>query len=329
MNRIEKTQTSRNHFLRHNWFYPAARVAMEDFLVQAAYHLKPRCASSALRILLPSYIGVSPKEGSGIFDPIIKLRDEGLIDPLFYKMNDGLYIDIPDVLELVESSSGQPFILLKVNYFGFTDPNEQLLFDIVKNFKGYVLEDNAHGFFTYQARFEHFCDAAFFSLHKQFPFSQGGMLVTCNEEFSLIKYTGSPRPLPDENPFTYDIQAISAKCRSNFEIVDTLAKKYLDLWIPLRSLHTADITVPQTYPLVLQNSNRYQVYLDLNKQGYGVTSLYHTLIEPLQNNPRYASSRALADRILNIPVHQDVDTSLYTQLIDNLAQSCRVHALSQ
>lgn len=66
---------------------------MEDFLVQAAYHLKPRCASSALRILLPSYIGVSPKEGSGIFDPIIKLRDEGLIDPLFYKVNDGLYID--------------------------------------------------------------------------------------------------------------------------------------------------------------------------------------------------------------------------------------------
>lgn len=300
---------------------------MEDFIVQVAHHFDLQRSFGTLRILLPSYIGISPKEGSGIFDPIVKLRDEGLIEPLFYKMTPDLRIDMSDVFKLAELSSNCPFILLKVNYFGFVDPNEQLLFEIIKNFGGYVLEDNAHGFFTYQARLEHFCDATFFSLHKQFPFSGGGMLTTCSEELSALQYTGSPRPFPDENPFIYDIQAISTKCQNNFEIVDALAKKHLDLWTPLRSLHGTDATVPQTYPLVLQKSNRYQVYLDLNEQGYGVTSLYHTLIEPLRNDPQFATSRALADKILNIPVHQDVNASLYTQLIDSLAQSCEAHLL--
>ena len=76
------------------------------------------------------------------------------------------------------------------------------------------------------------------------------------------------------------------------------------------------------------SSDRFKVYLDMNELGFGVTSLYHTLIEPLRDDPRFEESRRLAACVLNLPVHQDVDASLYPDLIDSLKRSCRTNGIA-
>ncbi len=325
MSLIEKTQTQPNRFLQHDWYYGAAREAMQDFLTQAALAAQQNDANTKLVVMLPGYIGVSPKEGSGIYDPIVALTEQGLIEPLFYAMTDDLRIDLFDTFDAINACAQKPFVFLKVNYFGFSDPCEETLYNAVKQAGGILLEDNAHGYFTYHARLRHLCDATFFSLHKQFPFAHGGMLRIVNEELLDWTFAGSVEPREGEDPNAYNIQAISVTCIDNFNTAEALAQQHLDLWTPLRTLKNIDPTVPQTYPLALRNTDRFQVYLDLNEQGFGVTSLYHTLIEPLREDPRYAQSRKLADCVLNIPVHQDVDTALYPELIERLAQACAAH----
>ncbi|MEY8562510.1 hypothetical protein AALA21_05585 [Eggerthellaceae bacterium 3-80] len=328
MSLIEKTQTQTNRFLQHDWYYGAAREAMQDFLTQAANKAKVQDVATKLTVMLPGYIGVSPKEGSGIYDPIVALTEQNLIEPLFYAMTDDLRIDIFDAFDAINNKAGTPFVFLKVNYFGFSDPCEETLYQAVKQAGGILLEDNAHGFFTYHARLHHLCDATFFSLHKQFPFAHGGMLRVLDESLLDWAFSGSTKPRQGENPATYDIQAISVACINSFNAVEALAQQHLNLWTPLRTLKNIAPTVPQTYPLALRNTNRFQVYLDLNEQGFGVTSLYHTLIEPLRENPRFAQSRKLADCVLNIPVHQDVDANLYPELIERLAQACQASAIA-
>lgn len=78
-------------------------------------------------------------------------------------MNGNLDIEVQDVLNKIRKENGRKYILLRVNYFGFSDKNEEMLFEIVRNMNGLLLEDNAHGFFTYHFRLNHFCDATFFA----------------------------------------------------------------------------------------------------------------------------------------------------------------------
>lgn len=60
----------------------------------------------------------------------------------------------------------------------------------------------------------------------------------------------------------------------------------------------------------------------MNDSGYGVVSLYHTLIEPLQKED-YQISIDLSKRILNLPVHQDTDTSRYPEMVRLLIEFCK------
>lgn len=83
-------------------------------------------------------------------------------------------------------------------------------------------------------------------------------------------------------------------CKRNYLIIDKLIKdRGFDYWFPVKDVTEIENTVPQTYPLVLLRSDRYQVYLDLNEKGYGVTSLYHTLIDPLRDNSEYKQTHEL------------------------------------
>jgi dTDP-4-amino-4,6-dideoxygalactose transaminase len=46
----------------------------------------------------------------------------------------------------------------------------------------------------------------------------------------------------------------------------------------------------------------------MNAQGYGVVSLYHTLIKQLQTN-EWSQANAISQSIINLPVHQDIQDS--------------------
>lgn len=55
----------------------------------------------------------------------------------------------------------------------------------------------------------------------------------------------------------------------------------------------------------LLRANRDAVYHGMNRDGFGVVSLYHTLIEPIAP-AAFPDAHRLARRILNLPVHQDI-----------------------
>ena len=61
----------------------------------------------------------------------------------------------------------------------------------------------------------------------------------------------------------------------------------------------------------------------MNQKGYGVVSLYHTLIEPLRNK-EFGEAWDLSKCILNLPIHQDVDTNEYPNLVHELIMACKI-----
>lgn len=62
---------------------------------------------------------------------------------------------------------------------------------------------------------------------------------------------------------------------------------------------------PQTFPILLHDGDRYEVYRKKNRLGYGITSLYHTMIKPIADMEDTVINE-ISNHILNIPVHQDI-----------------------
>ena len=81
-------------------------------------------------------------------------------------------------------------------------------------------------------------------------------------------------------------------------------------------------TVPQTFPIRIIKGDRNKIYELMNQHGYGVVSLYHTLIEPLQRS-EYQASIDLSRCIMNLPVHQDVDADKYAEMVELLIDFCK------
>jgi selenocysteine lyase/cysteine desulfurase len=203
---IDKIAINKENQKIHEYYYSSAREGMFDLF----NNMKKEDMINTL--FLPGYIGWSPKEGSGIFDPIDKL--EGL-SIQYYKMTSDLSIDINDLSNRIKKIENDKFAVLAVNYFGFVDLRIEDVADIVKQYSGWLIEDNAHGFFTYQYTEENFSDATFFSLHKMFPFSSGGSLIVKNNQLTSLKYNGSNISDIEYNPRKYNVRNIAQIRREN------------------------------------------------------------------------------------------------------------------
>lgn len=316
---IEKNQSEVSNFITPTYYYNDARSAMKDLF---AVLMKEK---NVKVLFLPAYIGVSPIEGSGIYDPVCELEEQGLT-VFFYKITENLDIDIKHAVSLVDKYGKDTFIFLRVNYFGFIDKNASYLYRYVKEHGGVTVGDNAHGFFTYLRQNNITEDAVFFSLHKQFPFSDGGMLRIINKDMGALSYSGCTEPEDNRNPWVYDTISISEKRRQNYKYLSEASEKYKDIFVPLKSLDS-DFEVPQTFPIKLFNTDRFKVYLKMNEKGWGVVSLYHTLIEPLRNG-EYPVSEALSECILNLPVHQDAESEKYSEMLSLLAEVCKKYSIT-
>lgn len=316
---VLKKQQDESRFLAKDFWYESARVAMGDFLAVYAKHMS---SYGPVHVLVPAYIGVSPKEGSGIFDPLCALQEQGLISIVFYELTENLYINLQSLEHQIDRLAGEPYVLLRVNYFGFVDPSSPVLYQYVKRTGGCVLEDSAHAFFSYMHQKELSSDAVFFSLHKQFPFSEGGMLRVNNTELFPLSYSGGKAPKDGSNPWCYNLSLIAQAYRSNFEICEEFTRLNPEQWIPLRSLAQHDGIVPQSYPILLRHADRFQIYLEMNELGFGVTSLYHTMIDPLKGQEGSYPSVVTSKSILNIPTHPDVEGDQLQRLLRELFDLC-------
>lgn len=310
-----KTASEHDKYLRHDYYYGSAREGMSDLFRNMV------AARLVDTVFLPGYIGWSPNEGSGIFDPLSDL--DGLAIR-YYKMTCDLRVDLCDLAEKIKGCGVGGFAVLVVNYFGFVDPDITAVTDVIREHSGWIVEDNAHGFFTYQYSEEVFSDATFFSLHKMFPFKGGGSLTVSSDRLKALDYRGDSQSGLDRDPWQYDIAGIARARRRNYKALEVIvdAPGIAEFFVPLKPTGLPLGTVPQTFPILIAKGDRNQVYELMNGAGYGVVSLYHTLIEPLRV-PEFDASRALSRSIMNLPVHQDVDPAGYPEMIRLLVEFCR------
>ena len=247
-------------------------------------------------VLLPAYIGWSAREGSGVFDPVKELGAKHS----FYQMDEFLNIDLDSLKSSFEKNKVKLFVI--IHYFGFVDPCYAEAIAMARNFGVKVLEDEAHSFYT------NFVggitgimgDASIFSLHKMFPIDYGGMLSITDSERRIVA-----EEVDVDFPVVYDFPKIARKRVENALLIAELLEEHGDkITIMKPCLQVGEI--PQTYPILIKTVSRDQLYEKMNEAGFGVVSLYHTMIDLIAEN-EYPKSHFVAKRILNLPVHQDAD----------------------
>jgi dTDP-4-amino-4,6-dideoxygalactose transaminase len=177
----------------------------------------------------------------------------------------------------------------------------------VRRYGAILVEDLAHGFFSAfrtNGKAGTVGDISLFSLHKMFPTMMGGMVRYRDPSLATVQQ-GTATDLA-EFVTDYDWAGIGSRRRANFEAVaerlshSSVAREHCELLWP--SLEPTD--VPQTLPVRLRGINRDDVYHAMNAEGFGMTSLYHTMIEVLHD--RFPEMMDVARSIINFPVHQDM-----------------------
>lgn len=306
---ITKCATNPVMMLRSTLPFPNARTAFKGFLRSLGF-------SASDTILLPAYIGWSKNEGSGVFDPV---RETGT-QFAFYRLTRNLAIDLDDLASKL--ATFRPRLVVFIHYFGFPDPNILRAIRVCREYGALILEDEAHALYSdwIGGVCGRFGDAAIMSLHKMLPCRNGGLLLlnAALDEASIQELGRSTLQQPLEcTPLTYDLWRIAEARRANaarlLELLPCLRGR-IDPLFPALPLGV----VPQTLPVIIADRSRDALYFKLNEAGYGVVSLYHTLIAPIDAQA-YPESHWLARRILNLPVHQDIQLHQLESMIDCLA----------
>lgn len=305
---ITKLALDATNGLRQTFHFANARSAQKAFI--HALNLREDD-----EILLPAYIGWSSREGSGVFDPIV---DTGA-KYRFYRITRRLHVDLEDLR--TQLTTGKPKLLILVHYFGFPDPYIDDIVDLARNSGVYILEDEAHALYSdwIGGACGRFGDAAIMSLHKVLPFQSGGLLILNQtaRKFAQVIDSSESRSMQERNPQDYDLFGIAATRRNNAMQLLGLLPPLSGRAYPLFSSIPNGVT-PQTFPIIISKASRDSIYFAMNDAGYGVVSLYHTLIASIQASA-YPDSHWLSKHILNLPVHQDIQPEQLSNMISRLS----------
>jgi dTDP-4-amino-4,6-dideoxygalactose transaminase len=263
------------------------------------------------KVLLPAYIGWSPKEGSGVFDPIASLH----LDYSFYALDGRLRIDLDSLRAALQVDCVR--VLVIIHYFGYVDPSYEEAVKIARHHGVFIVEDEAHAMLTDMVG--GICgrlgDACILSFHKMLPLGRGGAAVINDPRSALIEKLVAA---PDSNPplCNFDMKAIANKRKANSLFLDTLLRRLAPQIEPLFGAPRC-CEFPQSYPVLIPNGSRNQLYDQMNSAGFGVVSLYHTLISQISQE-RFPQTAAVSHRILNLPVHQDTAEAALEPMVRRL-----------
>jgi dTDP-4-amino-4,6-dideoxygalactose transaminase len=306
---IQKLAHNAASFRRPFLTFPSARSAFKAYL--ASLGLGPD-----ERVLLPAYIGWSQREGSGVFDPVAELG----LSHAFYRMTPELTIDLDHLRRML--AGGAVRVLVIIHYFGYVDDGLPEAVALAREHGALVLEDSAHALFTdlVGGAAGRLGDASLFSLHKMLPLQRGGMLLYNGEATpgcDAATAGGEAVPLPWE----FDLRTIAERRTVNADLLDSLLACHEDLVTPLRRNRQSG-EIPQTYPVLIRRGSRDALYQTMNDAGYGVVSLYHTLIDRITPE-QFPESHRLARTVLNLPLHQDVEPDGLAAMVDRLVAEIR------
>lgn len=305
--KITKKAVIGENYLRKIMFYKNARTGFKAFL-QAAFKGKTG------KVLLPAYIGWTIAEGSGVFDPIAELG----LDYVFYKMTDQLHIDMEDVARCLKEND--IVVAVIIHYFGYVDPSYKNFVKTAHNAGATVLEDEAHAMLSdiIGGACGRISEAGLYSLHKILPVNRGGVLFFNSS--NMRQLTTLQFKTRDIMPYwEYDLLAIARKRKENAAALSGMLKNYAEEITIFRPI-TNDSIVPHTFPIIIKNVSRDALYKAMNSKGYGVVSLYHTLIEEIKQE-EFPVSYKVSREILNLPVHQDMNSKDISGLVSCLESS--------
>lgn len=307
---IDKGARDATRHRRPVFYYHSAREGFRDFLSNLR-------APADAGVLLPAFIGWSPREGSGVFDPVQSLG----LPAAFYPLNRDLTVDVPALARILEGGHYRALVL--IHYYGRTDPQVARVRDLALAHGIPLIEDLAHGFFSavVGGLAGSYGQAALYSLHKMLPMTDGGLVVYADSTFVYDQRSTAPGLAADV--LAYDWQAIARARKANFDLATALLQDLIGRRMDLELVwpHLADGDVPQTLPVYVPEDVRDATYERMNARGYGVVSLYHTLIDGLAQD--FPGSAQASARILNLPVHQDVAPGSLIGLVDEL-ESCLI-----
>ncbi len=301
---IAKKAHIRTNFRRDISIYPRARDAWKAVL-EAYSHKFPDS-----KVLLPSYIGWTQAEGSGIFDPVSNVG----ISYEFYGLDKYLRIDFEDLKKKVDQNPDA--VLLLVHYFGFPDINYDEITSWLDEKNVFYVEDNAHGMLSdwIGSRCGRRGAYSFFSLHKNLPFKDGGMLIDNHSESLDIEQKDYLSP---SEVLSYDMHGIFHRRRENYELLLKELKGVHGLELLYTRL--AEGISPQSFPVLILDADRDDIFRKMNESGFGLVSLYYHMIEPLRSTD-YESVQFTSKHITNRPVHQDCEKEALVKLATALKE---------
>lgn len=299
---ISKVAVNPANFCRKLVFFNRARDGFSAYL-KSIEIADDEC------VLLPAYIGWSAREGSGVFDPV---KERG-VKHYFYALDEFLNIDLANLRRSFEKNKVKLFVI--IHYFGFVDPFYEEAIAMARGFGVKVLEDEAHSFYSnFVGGLTGFMgDASIFSLHKMFPVKDGGMLSVTDIEQTIVS-----EEVDIELPIVYDFVNIARKRVENALLIAELLEGHSTKVTVMRP-YLRGGEVPQTYPILIKTVSRDKLYEKMNDAGFGVVSLYHTMIDLIAEG-EYPKSHFVAKRILNLPVHQDADLIQIKAMVKTLLE---------
>lgn len=262
-------------------------------------------------ILLPSYIGETDREGSGIYDPVKNTEFKSF----FYNLNNDLSVEIEDLEEKVKSLNIE--VLLVVHYFGVNKNDLNYLQKICFENDIILIEDCAHcpNLFLYDCQLGKYGDFSFFSIHKISRAETGGGILVNNDNYVS---NFSFKPNIDVNSlyclFTSDFQTSKIKRIKNFNYMLGLFKQFVNA----DSLYDdIGFDTPHNFPFLVDETERESIYFKLIDFGVPVTSLYYRMILPIRSG-NYSNTNLISKRILNLPIHEGISFFNIEYIIDKL-----------
>ncbi len=289
---ILKEASNPENRVRPWWFTNSARIAFEALLRGIVW-------KEGTSLLMPAYVGFTEREGSGVFDPVRKTGTPYS----FYPLGERLEIDL-DVMESLLDSGRHPMLLV-IHYFGLAHVDMYKLRELCHAHGTWLVEDCAHvpGPVGHTTDLGTYGDAAIYSLHKVLPVATGGVLRLNNLKLPrpvLAEGEGCPAATL-EQVLRADMAAIAADRNRNYMYLLEKLRDVEGLEILYPSLEGQ---VPHNFPVWIDDGLREKLYFALMDRGMPTTALYYRMIDEItpQEHP---TSHALAQSILNLPVHQD------------------------
>lgn len=304
---ITKSPVDNQNCLERRLYFNSARRAFFHLLRQLHFAV-------SRKILIPAYIGITDREGSGVFDPI----EEAGIRYSFYSLDNRLQAVVDDIKEQI--NNGDVGALLLIHYFGFPQKEISRLKDICSENNVYLIEDCAHCLYgSYKGeKLGNYGEFSFYSIHKTLPVDNGGFLqINSNYPFSSdvgVEKGGIKQDVL-ETICSAQGDRIIRKRINNYNYLLELLNGFEGIEIMFPELEEG--VVPLNMPVIVSEGKREPLYYYLLEKGIPTIALYYRLIEEISEKD-FPTSYYLSKNILNLPTHQDTNYKDLEKIVYNI-----------